>query len=138
MGYCPPCQWAISPVIAGVRYGTIRAMSDGWKKRLETAMEARGFSMKSLSLAAGLGETFVRDALKRDRRPTVDKLGKLADALGVPLASLVSDADALSGEEAELVERFRSIPPEDRSRILDLVRRLDHEERAEPPLVSEH
>ncbi|GGE36178.1 hypothetical protein GCM10007276_12050 [Agaricicola taiwanensis] len=53
-----------------------------FKRTLETEMEAKGFNMKSLSLAAGLGDTFVRDVLRRDRKPSLEAVQKLAKVLG--------------------------------------------------------
>ena len=49
--------------------------------------------MKSASLAAGKGETFVRDILKRDAKPKAENLLALTNAIGV------SVSDILEGEE---------------------------------------
>lgn len=62
-----------------------------WRARLRRALDSENWNMKALSLAAGLGETYVRDALKRDRTPGIDKLNALAEALGVPLSELTGD-----------------------------------------------
>lgn len=62
-----------------------------WQHNLEALMVARGFNMKSLSLAAGLGETFVRDSLRRNRKPLMPNLEKLADTLGVSVAELLGE-----------------------------------------------
>lgn len=48
--------------------------------------------MKGLSLAAGQGETFVRDLLERDRSPSIEKFIALAMALGVNAADLLDGA----------------------------------------------
>ena len=56
--------------------------------------------MKSASLLAGLGETYVRDILRGRTRPTVRNLQKLADAFGVPLSYL-------TGEEPESLRMMR-------------------------------
>lgn len=67
-------------------------MTDDWKKRLEGLIEAKGHNMKSLSLEAGLGETYVRDILKRSREPGIEKLQALARVLDVPLMAILSPA----------------------------------------------
>lgn len=51
------------------------------KQRLETEIRDQGRDMKEVSLAAGLGETYVRDALKRGRGK-LENLFKVAAELG--------------------------------------------------------
>lgn len=51
------------------------------RRRLESEMLEQGREMKELSLAAGLGETYVRDALKRGRGK-LENLFKVAAELG--------------------------------------------------------
>ena len=53
-------------------------------------MRQKGFNMKSLSLRAELGETYVRDILKRGRDPGFEKMRALADALGVRLNEIMN------------------------------------------------
>jgi SOS-response transcriptional repressor LexA len=67
-----------------------------WKTRLLDLIERNDLTMKSLSLKAGLNETYVRDILKRDRTPSIDKIGALADALGVSATDLLGDTAGAS------------------------------------------
>lgn len=53
------------------------------KSRLEALCKAYPGGMKGLSLAAGLGETAVRDIVKRDASPTAETIAALAKAAGV-------------------------------------------------------
>jgi len=76
---------------------------DDWKKKLQDEIARQGRNMKEVSLAAKLGETYVRDALMRDRIPKIENRRKLAEALGkepgwldsepVPKPKLVSSFD---------------------------------------------
>ena len=63
-------------------------MEEAWKRRLKGQMTKARHTMKSLSLAAGLGETSVRDMLKRTQSPSVDAVAKVAKALGMTLSQL--------------------------------------------------
>lgn len=54
-------------------------------------MKLKGFSRRSLSSAAGLSESTVRDLLSRTDNPGIDTLRKVAEALEMPV-------DALTGE----------------------------------------
>lgn len=47
--------------------------------------------MKTASLSAGLGETFVRDVLERNRKPSVENLAALARVLGTTVSYLLGD-----------------------------------------------
>lgn len=71
-------------------FGQNPIMDTGWKRRLERILEERGLDMKAVSRGAGLGETYVRDILKRDREPGIDRLQAIADFLRVPLSALVA------------------------------------------------
>lgn len=60
------------------------------REMIEREMAAKGFSRRSLSIAAGLSSTAVRDVLDRTDNPGIGTLHKIAEALQVPF-------DALSG-----------------------------------------
>src|SRR5690606_23530051 len=55
------------------------------------ALAKKKLSMKAASLAAGQGETFVRDILARDREPSLEKFTALAYALGTTVGAMVDD-----------------------------------------------
>lgn len=57
-------------------------------------MEAKGVPAKTLAKTAELGETYIRDFLKKDDSDIyLGKLNKVANALGVPLSSILPDSD---------------------------------------------
>lgn len=58
-----------------------------WKREIAEEIHAKNLSMKEVSLRAGLGETWVRDALKRDKEPTVKNLEKVKTVLGLSKSS---------------------------------------------------
>lgn len=58
-------------------------------------MDERKLDMKELSLLAGLGETAVRDALKRTGDVKASTLQAIADALGLSLSELYEGDEAL-------------------------------------------
>lgn len=61
------------------------------KTRLKDLMKDRGHNMKSLSLAAGLSETYVRSILNRGREPSVQNLSRIAKELNCTPAYLLGD-----------------------------------------------
>lgn len=52
-------------------------------------MKERGLTMKALSLAAGLGETAVRDMLESVGSPRLNSLSAVADVLGLSLSEFL-------------------------------------------------
>lgn len=68
---------------------TVRAI----RERIEQEMSAKGFSRRSLSSAAGLSESAVRDVLDRTTNPGIGTLEKIAEALELPI-------DALTGAQS--------------------------------------
>ncbi len=83
-------------------------MEQMWITRLREQMARKGFSMKSLSAAAGQNETYIRDILERGRTPAIDKFVRVAEVLGVSPAYLLGERSAPAeddqpqGSEAQL------------------------------------
>lgn len=70
-------------------------MSDDLRSRLRRLMADRRLSMKELSIAAGLGETAVRDIIERQQDPRTKTLARLAQVLGVTIGELVEGQQPL-------------------------------------------
>lgn len=70
-------------------------MEPVWKTRLREQMLDKGFTMKTLSLASGQNETYIRDVLERDRTPAVDRFVSIANALGVRASYLLGEDAAV-------------------------------------------
>lgn len=79
------------------RYGALwhkRRMSqiDRIRRLIEEQMTAKGFSRRSLSKAAELSESAVRDLLTRTDNPGIDTLRRIAEALEMPVDQLTGQA----------------------------------------------
>lgn len=66
------------------------------KERFRAAMKRGGWSMKTLSLAAGMGETFVRDMLERGSNSKISSLKHVASILGVSVGYLINEESGSS------------------------------------------
>ncbi len=62
------------PLAMVKRFCEYLQMVDDWRPRLNELLEENDLNMKEVSLQAGLGETFVRDILKRGREPSASNL----------------------------------------------------------------
>ncbi|MCB4863201.1 helix-turn-helix domain-containing protein [Sphingobium sp. PNB] len=66
---------------------------------IERAMNRKGFTKRSLSSAAGLSESMVRDLLKKTENPGIGTLDAIAVALEMPIEDLIgSERVPLLGE----------------------------------------
>lgn len=63
-------------------------MESSWRDRLRDAIARKGLNMKTLSKQAGLGDTYVRDLLVRDREPSLANAMKICAELGVPMTEI--------------------------------------------------
>ena len=71
-------------------------MDKNWRARLDKIIAMRGYTRKSLSKAAGLGETFLRDVIEAGRDPGVGKLNIVCELLGVPLETVLNGDDGFT------------------------------------------
>lgn len=62
------------------------------REAIEREMKARGFSRRSLSIAAGISSTGIRDVLERTNNPGIGTLHRIAEALQVPVESINGSA----------------------------------------------
>lgn len=65
---------------------------DTIRAAIEAAMQEKGFSRRSLSTAAGLSESAVRDLLTRTDNPGISTLRRVAEALEMPVDRLTGSA----------------------------------------------
>lgn len=86
--------------------GRFPIMVMDWRKRLQDELTRQQRDMKEVSLTADLGETYIRDALKRGRGGKVENLQKIAKALGKPANWLISG-------NQPLIESFDPDAPDD-------------------------
>lgn len=75
-----PCDISPMPDISAIR------------ETIERAMKAKGFSKRSLSKAADLSESAVRDLMSRTDNPGIGTLHKIAEALEMPVDQLTGSA----------------------------------------------
>lgn len=69
------------------------------REAIEREMKAKGFSRRSLSIAAGLSPTGVRDVLERTDNPGIGTLHRIAEALQIPVEAINgSKSVELAGE----------------------------------------
>lgn len=97
--------------------------------RIKEIRRARGLSMEQLADRVGCATPQINKLEKAERRLSLDWMRKLARALEVAPADLLSREDnparydemILSAEERELIEAYRRVPRRNRARILRMM-----------------
>jgi len=110
---------------------------DQLKAQMRARMKERGTTAKRLSLAAGRGETYVRDLLQsRSHNPTLEGLQRLSAVLACTVAELTGEAgggfseappDAFISIQQDEADRFAEV----NARVEDMLREenMPHDRR---------
>jgi transcriptional regulator with XRE-family HTH domain len=87
-------------------------------------MDRKQTNAAEVARRAGLNPTGVYDIMSgKSRAPRLDTLGKIADALNVPISALFTDPEEAQLDQ-ELLEALGMMTAEDRQRFLMMARAL--------------
>ncbi|NCE65382.1 XRE family transcriptional regulator [Pseudoflavonifractor sp. 524-17] len=90
--------------------------------RLVALREEKGYTTNRLANLAGVSQSFLREIEHRRKRPTVDTLALLCDALDISLRDFFDEG---GGEaEEELLRLIRRMTPQQRESLLAFLRTL--------------
>ena len=94
---------------------------DEWRKRLKEAAE--GKSLRAVSLAAGCSPGYLHGILRSNKEPTIARLVKLCDVLGVSVTYVVLGI-AWNPTQERLLRLMSELPDEQKALLLDLAKSL--------------
>tara|TARA_B100000683_G_scaffold227203_1_gene226545 strand:- start:476 stop:790 length:315 start_codon:yes stop_codon:yes gene_type:complete len=92
----------------------------GWRERLSAAIETTGRSRRSISLAAGLGPSYISGILNEGKDPTIDNLIAICQQINVGLSQIVYGIE-VSAEAEEILSLLEAYP-EARAGILQILK----------------
>ncbi|MBB5074367.1 pyrroline-5-carboxylate reductase [Bartonella callosciuri] len=95
---------------------------DGWRQRLNVALEKSGRSKRSVSLAAGKGAGYLHSILSEGKEPTVESLARICHEINIGM-NYVLYGHGASPEDKEFLDLISKLSPEERQAILTLLRR---------------
>ena len=102
-------------------------MTQNWKSRLLQAVDDDPRSDRAISLAVGLGVNTVNELRNTDKSPSVDKVLKLAEELGLSLGYVFwgadSDTSPIQGESQILktLKRIEGLNEQDITVVLSII-----------------
>lgn len=83
-------------------------------KRLTFYREASGLSKNQLALKSGISQPYIGDLETGKKKPTIDTIERLCDALGVSISQFFNEAEALQPDIQQLIETAKRLPPAER------------------------
>lgn len=121
----------VNPAITGthfaVRHVTTAFMNEDWKARLLSAIDASGRSDREVSKAAKLGVNAVNELRTTGKQPSVERVLRIAEAVGVSRSFLFLGREA-SMEEEEYLRLLANATPDERKSVAILLQRKSPEE----------
>ncbi len=95
-------------------------------ERLRYIREAKKITIYRLSKETGVSQNHISGIELGKRQPTIDMLIRLTEPLGITLAELFNEGDAvfLSENEKELIVNYRCLPDEKALTLLKLSKLL--------------
>lgn len=96
-------------------------------KRIRELRTGQGISQEELSFKAGISAAHLGQIERAVKKPTVETIGKLATALGVPVTALFSseyipEVDAVNTTLAKINAQLSSMNEEEQKDILRVIR----------------
>ncbi len=74
-------------------------MSDAFSQVVKRRREKRGLSRAALARKAGLHQTYVGLLEREERSPNLDTAKAIANALGLPLTQMISEAEQIANRK---------------------------------------
>lgn len=102
-------------------------MEENWKTRLLKAVDEDPRSDRAISMAIGLGVNTVNELRNTDKSPSIEKVMKLSEELGVSLAYLFWGAEddkapiRSENEIRAMLGRIHGLKPDDVGLILGMI-----------------
>ena len=96
---------------------------EAWRNRLQEAAEKSGKSLRAVSLAAGCSPGYLHGILSSRKEPTIARLVKLCDMLGVSVTYVVLGI-AWSPTQEQLLLLMSGLSDEQKKLLLELAKSL--------------
>lgn len=91
---------------------------DTWRRRLELAIEDRRLVPSQVSEQAGFHRQYLSKVVRGELNPTVERLERICEAVGIRISYLFVEAEASTGDP---VEKLKNLPEEEAQRLVRLL-----------------
>jgi transcriptional regulator with XRE-family HTH domain len=94
-------------------------MSDGWRSRIEDTIKRDGWSLREVSLRAGVSHGYLHGVLRDGKEPTLDRFLKICSALQLSAVYVLTGISI--GQEDQAILSAMSRDDRLRHAILSLI-----------------
>ncbi len=98
-------------------------MVTDWRSRLAAVIETSGRSMRDISLSAGVSQNYLGSILHEGSEPSIERMMKLCDELGVSVTYLLLGVD-LTGNAEQMLRAYAMLNEEQQKTVLALVKSM--------------
>ena len=91
--------------------------------RIKALREERGYTVNKLANLAGISQGFMRDIELGNKKPGIDTLSYICDALHISLCDFFDD-EPLSKKEDELLQEINKLTASQRNALLLLLKSM--------------
>lgn len=84
----------------------------------------KGITVNKLANLAGISQSFVREIELGNKKPTVETLALLCDALNISLRDFFDDGVRSSLIDSDLMQQFYRLSPEQQRLLADFLRKM--------------
>lgn len=95
--------------------------TDGWRERLQYALDSQKRSMRAVSIEAGCGEAYLSGILNEGKDPSIERLVRVCNVLNVSLGAILFGIEETPGQQ-EFLRLLQYAPDPVRKSILDILR----------------
>jgi transcriptional regulator with XRE-family HTH domain len=96
-------------------------------ERIAALRDDRGWSNYKLAKATGISQTTIGHMFTRNTQPSIATLESICEGFGITLSQFFSDESgmvSLNPEQRELLDRWGSIPKEQKAALLELLKNM--------------
>ena len=93
-------------------------------KRITFFREKKGITVNKLANLSGISQSFLRDIELGNKKPTVETLSLLCDALNITLSDFFSDSTPSALEDNGLIAQIYRLTPEQQRSLLTFLETL--------------
>lgn len=92
-------------------------------EKIDKLRKEKGWSINYLAMEAGLTQSTVNNLYTRRTEPKIPTLRALCDALGITLSEFFKE-ESQENEDEELIRRIKSLSPENKKALLQLLKNV--------------
>jgi len=100
-------------------------------ERLQTLLDARGWTMYHLSKKSGLSESTIANIYRRNAVPSIVTLEYICKGFGITLSQFFAEGEMveLTPELSKVFENWRTLTPEQKEAMLTMMEAFNHDKQ---------